>query len=80
MNSPVNTPTPTICQRCGAEFNCGVLSNVPCQCFGVRLSSQALEIIKKEGYSGCLCNKCLKEIELMVDKSTATYPNLPSIG
>lgn len=80
MKSPDNNPAPATCQRCGAQFNCGVLSNVPCQCFGVRLSTQALDIIKKEGYTGCLCNKCLHDIEAMVDKTTATYPKLPSIG
>jgi len=64
----------TRCPRCGGEFHCGANDAAPCACTAVRLEATVLAALR-EGYAGCLCLVCLRE--LAIDPAAATRAALP---
>jgi len=52
-----------ICPRCKKEFICNAADIAKCRCSAVVLNEEARRIIA-EGYEGCLCVECLKEIQV----------------
>ncbi|MBE9586722.1 cysteine-rich CWC family protein [Mucilaginibacter sp. JRF] len=50
------------CERCNAAFECKANSYTKCQCNTVQLTLNETQYIS-ENYDGCLCAKCLLEIQ-----------------
>lgn len=51
----------TYCKRCNAPFECKANDINKCQCNSIVLSKEIEAVIKKL-YNGCLCIKCLTEL------------------
>ena len=51
------------CERCGAPIECKANSYTKCQCSVVQLNLNEVQYIS-EHYEGCLCAKCLFELQL----------------
>ena len=58
-------PRSLICEGCGAEFTCGVLSP-ECWCEKVELSTQTREQLTGN-YKECLCESCLRTFEKQIE-------------
>jgi hypothetical protein len=69
LNSPNRVKH--FCEKCHAPIVCNAQLNIPCQCAGVLVSAKGYELIRQLGFKGCLCNKCLKEIEEQAQASIA---------
>ena len=54
-------PSPVVCPRCSAPFECGVDTN-SCWCREVTLPG-ATRAAFAQYYEGCLCRDCLTELE-----------------
>ncbi len=63
-------PTPAVCPRCSAPFECGV-DTKSCWCRDVALSDTTRAAFAQY-YEGCLCRECLTELE-------KDRPNAPSV-
>lgn len=50
------------CERCGMSIECKANSYTKCQCSAVQLSINEVQHIS-ELYDGCLCAKCLFELQ-----------------
>jgi Cysteine-rich CWC len=50
------------CPRCGAGFHCGANDPTPCACRGLTLDA-ALLVRLRDRYRGCLCLRCLAELQ-----------------
>lgn len=50
------------CERCGTAIECKANSYTKCQCSAVQLSINEVQYIS-ELYDGCLCAKCLFELQ-----------------
>jgi len=50
------------CERCGTAIECKANSYTKCQCSVVQLSINEVQYIS-ELYDGCLCAKCLFELQ-----------------
>ena len=50
------------CDRCNAPFECKANSFTKCQCSTVQLSINEVQYVS-ELYDGCLCAKCLLELQ-----------------
>ena len=50
------------CERCSATFECKANSFTKCQCSTVQLTLNEVQYVS-EIYDGCLCAKCLLEIQ-----------------
>jgi len=59
------------CPRCGGTFHCGVADAEPCACATVRLDGPTLAALREQ-YRGCLCLRCL--IELQHRASPSPFP------
>ncbi len=63
----------TDCPRCHQAFVCNAANIEQCQCWGVNLAAADLGYLAKLGFSakesGCLCRKCLLEIQNTVKNS-----------
>jgi hypothetical protein len=59
MNVP---PAPDTCSRCGGGFHCGVNDKTPCACTGLKLDAGLLLELRGR-YAGCLCLRCLAELQ-----------------
>ena len=57
----MGVPSPVVCPRCSAPFECGV-DTKRCWCRDVALSD-ATRAAFAEYYEGCLCRDCLTELE-----------------
>ncbi|MBK5966369.1 hypothetical protein CCR95_20345 [Thiocystis minor] len=55
-----------VCPRCGRSFACKAHRVKLCDCMSVPLNPDALDVIREQ-YAGCLCPKCLRELNAMVD-------------
>ena len=62
------------CQRCGINFECLPEDIQNCGCSKVELQNSTLEYLSKTRYD-CLCNKCLSELDKLVEKSIALKEN-----
>jgi len=51
------------CPRCGGAIHCGVNDASPCACTTLVLAPAALAALH-ERYSGCLCLRCLRQLQL----------------
>ena len=51
------------CERCQSPFECKANSFTKCQCTTVQLTLNETQYIS-EIYDGCLCAKCLLELQL----------------
>ncbi len=49
------------CPRCGGGFHCGA-AEARCDCFELRLSDAQRQQFSRD-YNGCLCLKCLRELQ-----------------
>ncbi len=49
------------CPRCGGGFDCGAQAG-HCDCFGIQLGD-ALRAELAARYRGCLCLRCLRELQ-----------------
>jgi hypothetical protein len=58
----VSEAGPDRCPRCGGAFRCGVNGAAPCPCTTITLSA-AQRADLRQRYSGCLCLRCLAELE-----------------
>jgi hypothetical protein len=50
------------CERCGTPIECKANSYTKCQCSVVQLNINEVQYIS-EHYDGCLCAKCLFELQ-----------------
>ena len=50
------------CERCNGAIECKANAYTKCQCSVVQLSINEVQYIS-ELYDGCLCAKCLKELQ-----------------
>lgn len=50
------------CPKCGDLFDCYCESLRKCWCFDFTLSANTLKYLA-EKYSGCICPKCLQQIQ-----------------
>ncbi|WP_342329394.1 cysteine-rich CWC family protein [Pedobacter sp. FW305-3-2-15-E-R2A2] len=50
------------CERCGTPIECKANSYTKCQCSVVQLNLNEVQYIS-ELYDGCLCAKCLFELQ-----------------
>jgi hypothetical protein len=61
------------CPRCHNAFSCNAANIKQCQCWGIELNVDDLAYLLTQGFSaqqaGCLCRKCLLEIQKVVKKS-----------
>jgi len=61
------TAKPSVCPRCKAPFVCRADDIQQCQCWGVNLSPEDRENIRRAGFSeeqaSCLCRQCLLELK-----------------
>jgi hypothetical protein len=55
------------CQRCGRLFECKADDITQCQCYGIHLNADELQIISEQ-FGDCICLNCLNEIR--VDSKT----------
>ncbi|HEX2012817.1 MAG TPA: cysteine-rich CWC family protein [Roseateles sp.] len=60
------------CPRCGQPFRCGV-SDGHCACFGLQIGEALRRQIAAQ-YSGCLCVRCLTELQLQQTLKPAEPP------
>ncbi|HFC00992.1 MAG TPA: hypothetical protein ENJ53_09335 [Phaeodactylibacter sp.] len=66
------------CQRCNASFECKMDDIANCQCSTVRVSEATHVFLKQTNY-GCLCKKCLAQINELVEKTKLhSFPTQPS--
>ncbi|MDP2712661.1 MAG: cysteine-rich CWC family protein [Solirubrobacteraceae bacterium] len=63
-------PTPVVCPRCSAPFDCGV-DTAACWCRGVTLNDTTRAALTQY-YEGCLCRECLTSLE-------ESRPEIPSV-
>lgn len=66
MNDASDTPrraglAEALCPRCGGRFDCGAQAG-HCDCFDVQLGA-ALRAELAARYRGCLCLRCLRELQ-----------------
>ncbi|RCH54185.1 hypothetical protein DJ568_12840 [Mucilaginibacter hurinus] len=66
------------CERCSAPFECKANSFTKCQCSTVQLSLNETQYVS-EHYDGCLCAKCLLEVQLEY-KEMFVSPKLQTLG
>lgn len=59
------------CQRCEADFKCNANDIANCQCQPVSISEETAAFLQKTTY-GCLCAKCLSELDGLVEMATKT--------
>lgn len=59
------------CPRCGSPFECKAGDVANCQCSSVKISPETHEYLAGTHY-GCLCKKCLEELNRAV-KARGTY-------
>jgi hypothetical protein len=57
-----------LCPRCSASFECKPNDIANCQCAKVQLSDATLAYLKKTNYD-CLCQRCLQELNALVQKA-----------
>jgi len=50
-----------ICPRCRSAFECRVGDITRCQCYTVKLSDAARDLLARN-YSDCLCADCIKAV------------------
>jgi hypothetical protein len=50
------------CERCQSPFECKANSFTKCQCTTVQLTLNETQYISEQ-YDGCLCTKCLLELQ-----------------
>jgi hypothetical protein len=50
------------CERCGTGIECKANSFTKCQCAAVQLNLNEVQFIA-ENYEGCMCAKCLLELQ-----------------
>src|SRR5688500_18495925 len=53
------------CKRCGNYFECRVYDIESCQCSTIKLKPATLNFLQRTTW-GCLCARCLTEIDLAV--------------
>lgn len=53
------------CKRCGMLFTCAKQAIESCQCDGVNVGSATRRFLENTTW-GCLCSKCLREIDVRV--------------
>lgn len=53
------------CKRCGKFFDCRVHDIKSCQCSTVKLMPATLNFLQHTSW-GCLCSRCLEEVDLAV--------------
>lgn len=53
------------CSRCRGSINCDADNIANCECGKVNLNADTLAFLKRTNY-GCLCNKCLIEINVLM--------------
>jgi hypothetical protein len=50
------------CPRCGGGFHCGMNDAGPCPCADIALDAPLQQRLR-ERYRGCLCLRCLRELQ-----------------
>ena len=55
-----------ICQRCKDSFECKMGDIANCQCSAVQISQATSDFLATTNYD-CLCQKCLSEVNKMVE-------------
>lgn len=56
------------CSRCSKEIQCRVDAIEECACLQVNLSAECQDFLKNTKYD-CLCNDCLRALDLLVKKA-----------
>ncbi len=56
------------CERCNARIECKANSYTKCQCADIQLTINKVQYIA-ELYDGCLCIRCLNELQLEYQSS-----------
>ena len=59
------------CERCGSAIECKANAYTKCQCSVVQLNLNEVQYIS-ELYDGCLCAKCLFELQLEYRETVAS--------
>jgi len=66
-----------ICPRCSASFECRAAEVERCQCAEIELTAATRAYLKKTHYD-CLCNRCLAELDRLVEKAQRLpFPRRP---
>lgn len=58
---PARTLPDDTCPRCGGGFHCGV-NEGHCACFGLRLTDELKDQLRRDYPGRCLCLRCLAEL------------------
>ncbi len=77
MTSPAGADD--TCPRCGGGFHCGANDPAPCACGGLTLDAALLARLRAR-YVGCLCLRCLAELqaqEQAIDQASSQSPATP---
>lgn len=59
------------CKRCNEVFECKSNDIENCQCNSVQISEETQQYLAKTNYN-CLCRNCLKELNVLVEKTKTT--------
>lgn len=59
--SETGAEEPKTCPRCGAAFDCEIVSPGDCQCSGIQISKELTSHLFKT-WGECLCAHCLREL------------------
>lgn len=62
-----------ICPRCGSQFLCQPENPTQCQCAGIELGDIARAYLAERYPKQCLCAKCLKEIKVLKNETSAGW-------
>lgn len=58
------------CPRCGGNFHCGANDTTPCACTGLKLDAALLSELRGR-WDGCLCLRCLAELQAQHTQATS---------
>lgn len=59
------------CSRCKLPIHCQADNISACDCYQVTISEDTVDYLKETKYN-CLCNNCLEEVDILVQKAHAS--------